>query len=451
MTGKHQMNIQYRLRGGTDLYDSDKGVTLLCAATGKTLHLKGQAAEIAKALQADWLTVDDILARADSASHGYYTLVLMQKTGMLDARITQREKTLFSVSPAPQDTAFNGQIEAATPYRLNRYAYLHQTGGELLLESPLSPCRVSIHDGRLAGMLHQLCSDLRLDLAGDDSRIFLSALIAMGMAEPARKEEAHDPLAFWQFHDLLHYARTLHGRTVYPLGATYHLRDKHPTLPAVREPISDDTITLPTPSAESLALLSTPFSEVLGKRASRREYSDQPMTKEELGAFLHIAAKIARTSNDPDHEDEVSKRPSPSGGARHALEIYPLVRQCLGIAPGAYRYDALNHRLERVPTKPEQLEWLLEENPHEMMGEIPPQVTLNIAARIGRTAWKYESIAYKLINQDMGCLYQTFYLAATALGLAPCALGSVNTDHLGKAHGIDWREEPFIGAFTLGK
>ena len=304
---------------------------------------------------------------------------------------------------------------------------------------------------KLAGMLHQLCSGLRLEIANDEAKTFLSALVAIGMAAPVNDQSQNDPMEFWEFHDLLYSARTLGGKSVYPLGGTYRFHGKRPPLPAIRPSISKDTIDLPKPSGDLADRLNRPLSNVLNERRSIRDYTNTPLTLEELGAFLYASAKISTTTKDPDHNDEATMRPSPSGGARHALEIYPLVRECAGVEPGAYRYDAKNHRLELLTMEEQKLERLLEDNPFEFIGGGPPQITLNISARIGRTAWKYESIAYKLINQDMGCLYQTFYLVATALGLAPCALGSVDARKLGEVHDIDWREEPFIGAFTLGK
>ena len=69
----------------------------------------------------------------------------------------------------------------------------------------------------------------------------------------------------------------------------------------------------------------------------------------------------------------------------------------------------------------------------------------------GGTAWKFESIANALINQDMGCLNQTFSLVATALSFVPCALGSVNVGQLDTALGLDCRKDPCIEVFTLRK
>lgn len=453
------IEIRYKLQNTVDAYESAAGVALVSATSGKALALGPEMIPMVGALQSDRLTEDEAVEKTDNLSWGYFTLIRMAEAGMLESRIIGNGNILLSVSPSPAESAFRNTIEPGETYRLNRFAYLRRDEEQLLLESPLTLSRVSIHDGKFIGIMHSLCSGLCLDIAGDEIKIFLSALIALHIVEPAKAAGENDPMEFWEFHDLLYSARTLGGRNAYPLGGTYRFHGRCPPVPAARASISDDTIDLPRSSGDPAGeptdnptnRLNRPFGTVLNERRSIREYADAPLTLEELGTFLHASAEVNEVIEDPEHNDIIFRRPSPSGGARHALEIYPLIRQCGGVEPGAYRYDAVNHRLEQVPMAKAIRERLLEDNPYEFLGNGPPQVTLNISARIGRTAWKYESIAYKLINQDLGCLYQTFYLVAAALGLAPCALGSVDADRLGRAHGIDLHEEPFIGVFTLGK
>jgi hypothetical protein len=52
------------------------------------------------------------------------------------------------------------------------------------------------------------------------------------------------------------------------------------------------------------------------------------------------------------------------------------------------------------------------------------QTLIVITARFARVAWKYESIAYQLVLKHVGVLIQTMYLVATAMELAPCAVGN---------------------------
>ena len=78
------------------------------------------------------------------------------------------------------------------------------------------------------------------------------------------------------------------------------------------------------------------------------------------------------------------------------------------------------------------------------------QVLLILAARVPRISWKYASIAYALILKHVGVVYQTMYLAATAMGLAPCALGCGDSDAFARAAGTDYYDETSVGEFLLG-
>ncbi|MBI1791869.1 MAG: nitroreductase family protein, partial [Acidobacteria bacterium] len=53
-----------------------------------------------------------------------------------------------------------------------------------------------------------------------------------------------------------------------------------------------------------------------------------------------------------------------------------------------------------------------------------PQVLITLAARFPRIAWKYEGMGYRTVLLDAGAALQTMYLVATAMDLAPCAIGN---------------------------
>ena len=73
-----------------------------------------------------------------------------------------------------------------------------------------------------------------------------------------------------------------------------------------------------------------------------------------------------------------------------------------------------------------------------------------LAARFQRLAWKYSSIAYALMLKNVGVIYQTMYLAATAMGLAPCAVGYGDSDLFARAAGTEYYAETSVGEFLLG-
>ena len=75
---------------------------------------------------------------------------------------------------------------------------------------------------------------------------------------------------------------------------------------------------------------------------------------------------------------------------------------------------------------------------------------LILAARFSRLAWKYESIAYALTLKHVGVVFQTMYLAATAMDLAARAIGGGDADLFSRAAGTDYRAETSVGEFLLG-
>jgi SagB-type dehydrogenase family enzyme len=99
----------------------------------------------------------------------------------------------------------------------------------------------------------------------------------------------------------------------------------------------------------------------------------------------------------------------------------------------------------------QQLQALLAAAEFAMDAPGPPQVLIAIAARFGRISWKYSSIAYSLILKDVGSMIQTFYLAATDMGLGGCAIGTSNIDLFAKMTGLEFHVEGPVGQFALGR
>ena len=78
-----------------------------------------------------------------------------------------------------------------------------------------------------------------------------------------------------------------------------------------------------------------------------------------------------------------------------------------------------------------------------------PDLLITLTARFQRVAWKYQSLAYALILKNVGVVYQQMYLVATALGLAPCALGTGDTQVFARASGLAYAKESSVGEFAL--
>jgi SagB-type dehydrogenase family enzyme len=343
---------------------------------------------------------------------------------------------------------------------LSRFAYLRREGERLVLESPLSHGKITLHGWRgaaLAGELvtarsfPSLCDRLK-EIKPEAIELFLSLLLGSGFLSEAKPEkpcpEESRALLQWDFHDLLFHAGSRLGRHAKGFGATFRFHGKIDPLPAVKPPISEEGIDLFRPDMERLEEQDFPLSLVLEQRRSIREYAERPVTDRQLGEFLYRTARVKELI--PSEIQEVSKRPYPGGGAIYELELYLTIDSCEGIDPGLYHYCPKGHWLERLAGRNDLTDTLLRDAMRSTGQEAMPQVLITIAARFQRLSWKYESMAYSVILKNVGALYQTMYLVATAMDLAPCALGGGDSDLFARAAGLEYTVETSVGEFLLG-
>ncbi len=195
------------------------------------------------------------------------------------------------------------------------------------------------------------------------------------------------------------------------------------------------------------------LARCLERRRSIRSYGEQPLKKRLLEQFLQVTARANSSIRFPDL-GWVSSRNYPSGGARYPLEIYAVIYNVSGIEEGIYRYCPFRHRLEGLKSEAEHRKLLLA-NARAYMGDATPlhgipAVLFVVTAGFARTCWKYRGTPYHIILQETGALYQTMYLAATALELAPCALGAFPELALAELLHLDSLDEAQVGLFALG-
>jgi oxazoline/thiazoline dehydrogenase len=342
-------------------------------------------------------------------------------------------------------------------FTLSPFAYLHQVEGQMVLESPLSKAKVILPDWRGVALVAKLsqpqsCSTLVSEIPGITPEIaqqFLSLLLATQMlSQETYKEVENATLAQWDFHDLLFHTRSRQGRHANPTGSTYRFLGKIEPQPVVKPPMSKTVIQLYQPNIERLKTIDIPLTHVLEERRSIRNYHSCAITAQQLGEFLYRSARVKNLINS--ELGEYSNRPYPAGGGLYELELYPVINTCVGISSGLYHYEPLAHQLCQLSERTKDVEALLKDAWYASGQQDMPQVLIVISARFQRLSWKYEAIAYSLILKHVGVLYQTMYLVATAMNLAPCALGSGNADLFAKAAGTDYYAESSVGEFMLG-
>jgi len=442
---KSSISLAVKLRDDITMERSGNGRMTLFRAEEKYLDVPDSP--LIEALMMSWMTEELIDRLAESSSHPeavYFLCEKMFSHGLLQAQISIDGQSLLSLYPTPDWRAWKEKMPASLQ-SLSPYACLRRVGKSILLEMPLSQRKCAFHDENCLVWLMEIVRECAAVSFEDEGRTaFYQALRLMDALV-----EGETDSAVWEFHDLLFFHNSSIGFHDDPIGATWRLKEKTPPAPLFKS-CAGECISLPETNGQLMDKLNFSFAHVLAKRRSRRIPGNRPITLEELGALLDVSARVQEIQDDSINHCLRSLRPSPSGGGLHSLEIYPLVRQCIGLAPGAWRYDPEQHRLESIAANETSLEAYLQSNPHFLIpGAGPPHIHLVLTSRFLRDAWKYEKIAFRLVLQDLGCFYQTFSLTATALGLASCILGTVDARRLGEMMKLDPILEPVIGEMTL--
>jgi SagB-type dehydrogenase family enzyme len=385
-----------------------------------------------------------------------YFLALLEKQGWLGYSLAQGGRVLATLEPLTRECRFRPAGEGA--WRLSRFAWVRRIDGGIVLENPLGFGRVLLLEPLALELVGRLCRPRTAEELADGSGLatpmaaaFLALLSSAGAvascgAEGQLPEDRDAALRQWEFHDLLFHSRSRTGRHGDPAGGTCRFLGDIAPLPGLKPP-RPESIPLPEPCLPRRDL---PFFQVLEARRSIRAPGPAPITLAQLGTFLHYVARV-RGVNPADpgagRTYEAVAGPCPGGGGLHELELYLAVSRCAGLEPGFYHYSAGAHLLE--PWPPDGAGRMLLQAAAAMGTATVPDILFTLAARIQRVTWKYQTIAYALILKNTGVLFQQMYLVATALGLAPCAIGTGDTQLFARTTGLDAAEESSVGEFAL--
>jgi len=194
-------------------------------------------------------------------------------------------------------------------------------------------------------------------------------------------------------------------------------------------------VALPAPAAQG------PFTDVLLARRTSRRYSSLPVSLADLSSVLGFGAGVQQWASTP--TGEVALKTSPSGGARHSIECYVVVRNIDGLRAGIYHYRPDRHFLERIGGAV----------PIERMRSYVPgseyfasaSAMVFFTAVFEREIWRYPyARAYRAIIAEAGHVCQTFLLTATSLGLASYCVMGIADSIIEADLGIDGITEPVL-------
>jgi len=201
-------------------------------------------------------------------------------------------------------------------------------------------------------------------------------------------------------------------------------------------------VRLPAVAAEE------PFPRVLLARRTWRRFGSAPVSLDQVARLLGLTWGVQGWM-DTGFQGRVPLKTSPSGGARHPIEVYVLARQVTGLAPGLYHYEADRHQLGLVKKGATS---------RQLASYLPTQWWYGEAAAlflmtavVGRSRWRYDfPRGYRAVLAEAGHLCQTFLLVATWLGLAPFCSMALADSRIEHDVGADGASECALYAAGVG-
>jgi SagB-type dehydrogenase family enzyme len=217
--------------------------------------------------------------------------------------------------------------------------------------------------------------------------------------------------------------------------------------PPLQKPVDAralETVALPAPTRDVVA--SHDLFAVIGQRQSRRSYTSDPLSQEEL-SFLLWATQGVHVANT---EKNTSRRTVPSAGSRHPYETYLYIARVEGVEPGLYRYLPLTHELlllDRRPSLREELYVLTDRE--EWAADAPVFFLWSCVPYRGE--WRYYTMSHKSMLLDAGHIGQNLYLAAEAMGCGACTLGGYWQEGADRFCGVDGEDEYVVYLAAVGR
>lgn len=215
--------------------------------------------------------------------------------------------------------------------------------------------------------------------------------------------------------------------------------------PSIEADYPKDKCTVRLPKPDTITVNTLDIRRAIEDRRSIREYSDEPLTLEELSYLLWCTQGIKKTLH-----AGTTLRTVPSAGARHAFETYLLINNVDDLKSGLYRYLAVEHRLLVIDVESDVAERLTK----AALGQpivATSAVTFIWCAVPFRMTWRYNERGYRYLFLDAGHVCQNLYLAAQAVDCGTCAIAAFLDDDINTLLSLDGKSQFTIYMASVGK
>jgi SagB-type dehydrogenase family enzyme len=231
-------------------------------------------------------------------------------------------------------------------------------------------------------------------------------------------------------------------------------------IPPPQKPYPKDATLIDLVAPRDLTVGQMPLMQAIGRRRSRRQYTADPLTLEEL-SFLLWAIQGTDQAATQAFQDWLTAegavaaakatsvlRTVPSAGSRHPFETYIFVQRVSALEPGLYRYLPLEHKLLSLRGDAE----LSAQVTDAFMRWVQKSAVLFIWTTIPyRMEWRYTVVSHKMIAQESGHVCQNLYLACEAIGAGACAIGAYDQAKMDAILGVDGEDEFTVYVAPVGK
>lgn len=214
--------------------------------------------------------------------------------------------------------------------------------------------------------------------------------------------------------------------------------------PPLQKPATGKLIDLP--KWDSVALVNGDLKSLIASRRSRREFTDEQMSLEQLSWLLWATQGVHETFRG----GIATRRTVPSAGARHAFETYIAALNVQGLSRGLYRYLALDNKLELIKES-DELDSPLAKGCLNQAFVAKAAATFIWTVVPYRSEWRYPATAHKVLLLDAGHVCQNMYLAAGAIGFGTCAIAAYDQALMDKFVGADGEDELTVYIAPVGK
>lgn len=228
------------------------------------------------------------------------------------------------------------------------------------------------------------------------------------------------------------------------------------TPPPIGKAVESNSKIIELPAVDKNIIKNNDLYSCFNNRRSRRNYTDMPITLEELSFLLWSTQGVQKIIPAYKNTGHITLRPVPSAGGRHCFETYLAINNVTGLEKGIYRYMPIEHKLAFCHSEDNLSDKIAYayggknyQDEAKWLGRVP--VVFLWSCIPSRGEWRYHMEAHRLMLIDIGHVCQNLYLACEGIGCGTCAIAGYVQKSFDELLRIDGENEYVIYVAGIGK